>query len=173
MEHQLIGPDGEIKSLIPRHFDDIKSDKECKEVLEEIKSIIALNAKDIKVIDNCIEITDLCTDGEIQFGPFEILSITDMCMKHPDISEKLTRCLSFLCKSVTFEGKIPIDFSGNMEQMYGAIGNIISEDVDDSEEEFIEDDEDFIEVDVETTDTFQMPFFSEAIDEIKDGKEEV
>src|SRR5687768_13539537 len=77
---------------------DIKTDEQCKTMIEAIKKKLSssLTEEDTKLLDCCLLVLSAKDGDDIQFGPGEIIGLSELTQRNPSIAHEIMACSTHL-----------------------------------------------------------------------------
>ena len=131
---------GTIVDGIPDVFAD---DGECRDFLNELRTLKDLKPKHLKTLDNCVAVVTKNENEELNFGPGDILVLTELAFRHPDKSTRIMSCLQYLTNCVDFIGAIPEGFYGEVANAFAYLGSLPNKVDNDRDEDELDLDDKF------------------------------
>jgi len=104
----------------------INSDIECKQCLETLKKTLILSKEELKLLDSCLAVVSAKDGDSVPFGPGEIISLSELAIKHQDKLNEIMACSHHLSESIDCEGDLPPNIFISTAEVYGALSDILA-----------------------------------------------
>jgi len=95
----------------------IDNDIDCEKHLHILKHELKLSEEEKLLLDKCLAVVTSTDGDDIEFGPFEIVELTDLAFKHTHRGAEIFACLHHLSESIEFDGDLPLDTSKIFDTM--------------------------------------------------------
>lgn len=105
---------------------DIKTDEECKTMIEALRKKLVLTKADESLLECCLSVLSAKDGDDIHFGPGEIIGLSELAQRNPSVAHEIMACSTHLSESVDCEGELPPNFYLQAALAYGGLSNIMA-----------------------------------------------
>lgn len=149
----------------------LQSHEECTNVIKELKNNLKLTQDESNLFDRCQLVLDSPEDTEVDFGPGEIIELSELAMRNPNEASKILACSNYLINCVECEGDIPQGFFLKLFDAHKELSNLLDKALKDGPIDKLPDD--YVPDDGSDIDTNDPPLDSEEDEEVINDKSEV
>ena len=133
----------------------ITNNDECLVILRDLKLSLPGSCE---LLDSCIKVLESADGDDAQFGPMEIISLSQLAMEHSDKTSEILACTQYLSECIEYGGDVDTNLLGKLISAYSSLGDILTNGLepnkdgnegDDDDEEYDDSEEDDEEEDGE------------------------
>lgn len=104
----------------------ISTDEQCKFLLEQLKNKLTLTDSQASLLDLCLAVVSAQDGDNVEFGPGEIVGLSELAQCYPDSATEIMACSHHLTESVDCDGELPSNIYLEAALAYGELSNIMS-----------------------------------------------